>query len=128
MSHLLDLILEPTADEQQTLQVQRLAIRLAGRDLWLEADGSGGLNIFADSQDDEEQTPVLVLRPQALNALGLSIALETFADEAMRITCMTPIAVAATIIEYLARRHVAQRSRACLHLNVIGWRLAACWT
>ncbi|MDR6229770.1 hypothetical protein QE444_002127 [Pseudomonas sp. SORGH_AS199] len=81
MSHLLDLILEPTADEQQTLQVQRLAIRLAGRDLWLEADGSGGLNIFADSQDDEEQTPVLVLRPQALNALGLSIALETFADE-----------------------------------------------
>ncbi|MFJ3049286.1 GTPase [Pseudomonas nitroreducens] len=76
MTESLPLILEDNKGERRETHTARLAIRLEGRELWLEADGKGGLLIYADSHEDDAEIPLLVVRPQAVNQLGLSLELE----------------------------------------------------
>ena len=72
----LPLILEDNKGERRETHTARLAIRLEGRELWLEADGKGGLLIYAESFEEDTEVPLLVVRPQAVNQLGLSLELE----------------------------------------------------
>ncbi len=79
MSDSLQLILEDTDGTQLETSCTRfaVAIRLEGRELWLEADGKGGqLLIGVDVEDGDAEIPLLLLRPQAVNQLGLSLELE----------------------------------------------------
>jgi hypothetical protein len=72
----LPLILEDATGARRETHSARLAIRLEGRDLWLEADGKGGLLIYAESFEEDTEVPLLVVRPQAVNQLSLSLELE----------------------------------------------------
>lgn len=76
MTESLPLILEDALGERRETHSARLAIRLDGRELWLEADGRGGLMIYAESVEGESDIPLLVVRPQAVNQLSLAVELE----------------------------------------------------
>jgi len=76
MSESLPLILEDALGERRETHSARLAIRLDGRELWLEADGQGGVLVYAESQEGETDIPLLVVRPQAVNQLSLTVELE----------------------------------------------------
>ncbi|MCL7461277.1 GTPase [Pseudomonas sp. NW5] len=76
MTDNLSLILEDAAGERRESSSARLAIRLEGRELWLEPDGQGGLMIYAESVEGESDIPLLVMRPQAVNQLSLAVELE----------------------------------------------------
>ncbi|MBO3275700.1 hypothetical protein D3C76_917350 [compost metagenome] len=76
MSESLPLILEDAHGERRETHSARIAIRLEGRELWLEADGKGNLLMYAESFEEDTEIPVLVVRPQAVNQLLLSLELE----------------------------------------------------
>lgn len=76
MTESLPLILEDAQGLRRETHSARLAIRLDGRELWLEADGRGGLMIYAESVEGESDIPLLVVRPQAVNQLSLAVELE----------------------------------------------------
>lgn len=76
MSESLPLILEDAHGERRETHSARIGVRLDGRELWLESDGQGGLTLYAESQEGESEIPVLVMRPQAVNQLSLSVELE----------------------------------------------------
>lgn len=77
----LPLILEDTQGERREARAARVAVQINGRDLWLEPDGQGGLTIYAESFEDEAETPVLGLRPQAVNQFGLALSLEPVEED-----------------------------------------------
>ncbi|SEK39806.1 hypothetical protein SAMN05216214_102140 [Atopomonas hussainii] len=72
----LPILLEDQTGEQRSTHTARLGIRLNDRDLWLESDGKGGLVIYAEAHESDDEIPVLVVKPQAVNQLNLSVALE----------------------------------------------------
>ncbi|TWI53072.1 hypothetical protein IQ22_02911 [Pseudomonas duriflava] len=76
----LSLILEDAQGEHQEVEAFRIAVHLNDRDLWLEPDGQGGLTLYAESFEDEVETPVITLRPQAVNQFGLTVSLEPVED------------------------------------------------
>ncbi|MCJ8170056.1 GTPase [Atopomonas sediminilitoris] len=76
----LPIILENQNGEQQATHTARLGVRLNDRDVWLESDGKGGVIIYAEAHESEEQIPVLVVRPQAVNQLNLQVAMEAADD------------------------------------------------
>ncbi|MBV2131467.1 GTPase [Pseudomonas sp. MAP12] len=76
MSESLPLILEDAHGERRETHSARIGVRLEGRELWLEADGMGGVTIYAESVEGETEIPLLVVRPQAVNQLSLSVELE----------------------------------------------------
>lgn len=76
MSETLPLILEDAYGERRETHSARVAVRLEGRELWLEADGKGGVIVYAESVEGETDIPLLVVRPQAVNQLSLSVELE----------------------------------------------------
>lgn len=76
MSESLPLILEDAHGERRETHSARVGVRLEGRELWLEADGVGGVIIYAESVEGETDIPLLVVRPQAVNQLSLSVELE----------------------------------------------------
>lgn len=76
MSESLPLILEDAHGERRETHSARVAIRLEGRELWLEADGMGGVTVYAESMEGETEIPLLVVRPQAVNQLSLTVELE----------------------------------------------------
>lgn len=76
MSESLPLILEDAYGERRETHSARVAVRLEGRELWLEADGKGGVIVYAESIEGETDIPLLVVRPQAVNQLTLSVELE----------------------------------------------------
>lgn len=76
MSDSLPLILEDAYGERRETHSARVAVRLEGRELWLEADGKGGVTIYAESVEGETDIPLLVVRPQAVNQLSLTVELE----------------------------------------------------
>lgn len=76
MSESLPLILEDAYGERRETHSARVAVRLEGRELWLEADGKGGVIVYAESIEGEADIPLLVVRPQAVNQLTLSVELE----------------------------------------------------
>lgn len=76
MSESLPLILEDAYGERRETHSARVAVRLEGRELWLEADGKGGVLVYAESVEGETDIPLLVVRPQAVNQLALSVELE----------------------------------------------------
>lgn len=76
MSESLPLILEDAYGERRETHSARVAVRLEGRELWLEADGKGGVIVYAESVEGETDIPLLVVRPQAVNQLSLSVELE----------------------------------------------------
>ncbi len=76
MSESLPLILEDAHGERRETHSARIGVRLEGRELWLEADGMGGVTIYAESVEGETEIPLLVVRPQAVNQLSLSVVLE----------------------------------------------------
>ncbi|WPP47609.1 GTPase [Pseudomonas sp. AN-1] len=80
MSESLPLILEDAYGERRETHSARVAVRLEGRELWLEADGKGGVIVYAESVEGETDIPLLVVRPQAVNQLSLSV--ELYAAEA----------------------------------------------
>ncbi|MNU09898.1 hypothetical protein D3C72_2567440 [compost metagenome] len=49
MSESLPLILEDAHGERRETHSARVGVRLEGRELWLEADGMGGVIIYAES-------------------------------------------------------------------------------
>ena len=75
MSESLPLILEDAYGERRETHSARVAVRLEGRELWLEADGKGGVIVYAESVEGETNIPLLVVRPQAVNQLSLSVGL-----------------------------------------------------
>lgn len=81
MQESLPLILEDAQGQRRETHSARIAIRLENRELWIEADGNGGVVICADSSDQEDMLPVLVMRPQAINALSLTVELEPAGEE-----------------------------------------------
>ncbi|SDS72956.1 GTPase [Pseudomonas oryzae] len=76
MSESLPLILEDAHGERRETHSARVAVRLEGRELWFEADGMGGVTIYAESLEGEAEIPLLVVRPQAVNQVSLSVELE----------------------------------------------------
>lgn len=76
MSESLPLILEDAHGERRETHSARIGVRLEGRELWLESDGMGGVTIYAESVEGETEIPLLVVRPQAVNQLSLSVELE----------------------------------------------------
>jgi hypothetical protein len=76
MSESLPLILEDAHGERRETHSARVGVRLEGRELWLEADGRSGVIIYAESVEGETDIPLLVVRPQAVNQLSLSVELE----------------------------------------------------
>ena len=76
MTESLPLILEYAHGERRETHTARLAIRLEGRELWLEADDRGGVVVYAESVEGETDIPLLVVRPQAVNQLSLAVELE----------------------------------------------------
>ena len=76
MSESLPLILEDAHGERRETHSARIGVRLEGRELWLEADGVGGVTIYAESLEGETEIPLLVVRPQAVNQLSLAVELE----------------------------------------------------
>lgn len=80
-SETLRVILEASEGQEQTLTCRRLAIVWQGREIWIQPGDNQQLLVGVDDKEGDTEYANLLVRPFAVNLVGLQLELEPVGEE-----------------------------------------------